>query len=111
MVVTGPTLIFHQDQSRQPEEITDRLADTLLVVEVADMGIHWLDPTDLDGTKMDWRVNLQAGLGSHHACGGLHVLMADGTVHHLGDYVPPEELQALATINGQENVDPQAWSE
>ncbi len=112
MVINGPTLLFNGSESRKPSEITDAPGATIMVVEVANMGAHWMEPVDLDGRSMDWSTNLlESGMGSHHPAGGLHVLMADGSVFHFGDMIPADELQALATLHGGEAVDPSAWSE
>ncbi len=109
MLITGKTLLFFQEEKRKPTAIADPKGSTFLVVEVHNMGIHWAEPIDLDARQMDWAVNVDKGLGSDHHGGGMHALMADGSVHHLGDFVPPEELQAMATIHGGEKVDPKSW--
>ncbi len=111
VVVNGPTLLFNSANERRPSELTDRLGDTLMVVEGIDLGFHWMAPKDLDVRTLDWALNSSTGLGSKHVGGGLHALMADGTVHHFSDFVPADELQAMATIRGGESVTANAWAD
>ena len=112
VVIVGPTLLFSGPQGRRPDEVSDPTGQTLLVVEVAGAGVHWMEPRDLDVASMDWRINAgPTSPGSGHDTAGLHVLMADGRVYHLGEYLPPEEFQAMATIGGGESVDPAEWTE
>ncbi len=74
------------------------------------MGTVWLEPIDLATEATDWLMNTrERGLGSRHADGGLHVLMANGDVHWLDESIPPEILRGLTTINGGESIDLQRW--
>lgn len=59
-------------------------SDSLLVVEVADSGIHWMEPRDLHVVQMNPIVCASHGQGiSSHHINGAHVSFADGTVHFL----------------------------
>ena len=109
MVVCGPTLVFDGTTERKPEDITDKMSDTMLVIEVADTDVHWMEPVDLSVTSMSWSINAEKGIGSHHSTPGIHVLTADGVVHHFEEMMPPEELQALATRGGGETTAIHDW--
>ncbi len=109
MVICGPTLVFDGPTERKPEEITDKLSDTLLVIEVADTDVHWMEPVDLSAASMTWTINTDKGIGSHHSTTGIHVLTADGRVRHVDDFTPPEELQGMATRGGGESIDTSPW--
>ncbi len=109
MVINGPTLLFNGPENRKLKDISDQASQTIVVVEVADAGINWMEPKDLVGSNMDWRVNASPGLGSRHYAGGIHVLMADGQVKHFGNFIPVEDLQGMATIHGGETVAPDEW--
>ncbi len=111
VVINGPTLLFDGSVERQPNELADGPGNTLLVVEGVDLGVHWMEPKDLDVKTINWMINTSAGLGSKHLCGGMHVLMADGSVWHFGDFVPADELQAMATIRGGESVSAGVWTD
>ena len=109
MVVCGPTLVFDGVTKRRPEDITDKMSETMLVIEVADTDVHWMEPVDLSVTSMTWIVNADKGIGSHHSTPGMHVLTADGVVHHLEEMTPPEELQSIATRGGGEVAAIDEW--
>ena len=98
MVVCGPTLVFHGKTERKPEEITDPLDSTLLVIEVDGTDVHWMEPVDLTVANMEWTVNSGDGIGSRHATKGAHALMADGSVIHLDEFVSPETLQGICLL-------------
>lgn len=110
MVITGDEYLFHQDEERKPSELKDGRRNTLMVVEVVNTGIQWTEPTDLDVENIDWNRDRQKGLGSQHPDGGLHVLMANGLVYYLGEFVTPEALTSMATIQGGEVVDVASWA-
>jgi hypothetical protein len=86
-------------------DITDGASITLLVVEVKDSGIHWMEPRDLHTLQSAPLVNAQAGQGisSFHA-GGAHVLCCDGAVRFLNSSMPASQLRALLTRNGGDDV-------
>lgn len=111
MVLTGEGFLFDGDAKREPNAIKDDVNSALLVVEVSDTSIQWTEPKDLSLDTIDWTRSRSNGLGSKHTSGGLHVLTADGEVHHLGEFVTPEALKAMATIDGGETVDAASWTD
>jgi hypothetical protein len=92
-----------------------------MVVEVANSGIHWMEPRDLELSSMALRVNPRQGRGisSHHPhdkwdrpahlCA--NVVSVDGRAHALWNTIPPRQLRALLTIAGHEAVErnPYEW--
>jgi prepilin-type processing-associated H-X9-DG protein len=103
VAVVGPNTAW----GRRLDEITDGLANTILLVEVADSGIAWMEPRDLHVTQMAPGINPKPGQGisSHHP-GGVNAAFADGHVRFISaDDISPEELEALLTIDGGETVD------
>ncbi len=106
MVINGPTLLFHKDRETDQSEILDLPSQTLLVIEVRNMDTNWLEPIDLDGRHMDWTINVNNGLGSHHGFPGTHALCVDGSVVYLRPETSPAELQAMATINDGQSLTP-----
>ena len=97
-------------------EFRDGTDSTILVVEVAGAGIHWMEPRDL--SFEDARVGInppgRAGISSHHSLDhgyffhdepGVNVAMADGSVRFLADWLDQPTLQAMLTIDGHEQIE------
>jgi prepilin-type processing-associated H-X9-DG protein len=80
-------------------------ANTILLVEVADSGIHWMEPRDLEVGQFDGTINAGSGQGisSHHG-GGANVVFADGSIRFLSSNTSPEVVKALLTTAGGEMV-------
>ena len=56
VAVVGPGTVFPIDgTSRRLADVSDGPGDTLIVVEVANAGIHWMEPKDLDWRTMSFR--------------------------------------------------------
>ena len=52
VVVVGPGTVFPGERPVKLGEIRDGSSNTVMLVEVANSGIHWMEPRDLDITKM-----------------------------------------------------------
>ncbi len=102
MVVTGPNTLFPGAKSRSKDDIKDNLATTIMVVEVVDSHVTWLQPVDFDVSISPLELTDPdgGGLSSHHA--GAHVLTADGKVHYIDATTRKEFLEAMCTIAGGE---------
>jgi type II secretory pathway pseudopilin PulG len=82
-------------------DISDETSQTLLVFEVdTKHAVHWMDPTDASEGMV---VNFAAGKSLAHS-GGTQCLLADGYVRFLGADVKPDELRAMITAAGGEEV-------
>ena len=105
-LVTGPGTIFHGETSASLEDITDGPENTIMVVEAAVSGRNWLQPKDLDRSTLNLAINSGSGneIGSYHAAGGAHVLMADGTVRWLDDLTSSQLLNSLLTIDAGDTL-------
>lgn len=105
MVVVGRRTAFPPaSATTRLSQITDGLADTLLVVETTGEAACWMQPQDLDTRKLQFELNSGRGEpGSNHP-GGAHIVTADGKVHFLKDGISPEVLRALSTISGGEPI-------
>ncbi len=86
-------------------EIKDGTSNTLLIVEIANSGIPWMEPRDLDIAQMAPTINAKSGQGisSAHA-GGAQALLADGTVRFISSQTTAELIRGLLTINGGETI-------
>jgi prepilin-type processing-associated H-X9-DG protein len=103
LVVVGPQTAFPGDICTALSDITDDKGNTILVVEVQNSGIHWMEPRDLHVTQMARRINAAKGQGisSKHR-GGANVLMADDSVQFLNAELTAGEIQSLLSIAGKE---------
>ena len=110
VAVVGPGTAWPGTKSTKLADFSDGTGNTLLIVEVADSGIHWMEPRDLHVLQMNPNINGKPGQGisSNHS-GGAIVAFADGSAYFLSDDLPPETIKALLTIDGGEEVSPEDW--
>ena len=100
MVVVGPRTAFPGDRCLAFGDIRDGLTNTVLVVEVKNSGIHWMEPRDLHVTQMNPRINPPRGQGIsslHKGCA--HAAMADGGVKTLSEQLNASEVASLLNID------------
>jgi hypothetical protein len=105
VAVVGPGTAWYGAKPRYFEEFADGLDCTIMVVEVANSGIHWMEPRDLDFSTLPMVVNPPQGMGissKHSKSAG--VVFADISVRFLDDDLPAQTLRALLTIDGGETV-------
>jgi hypothetical protein len=113
VAVAGPETVWHGTKPVSIEEISDDRTNTIMVVEMANSGIRWMEPRDLDFSTLQLKINPKEGVGisSLHrdvswlrSLLGAYVGMADGSVRFLPTDYPPENIKAMLTIGGGENV-------
>jgi hypothetical protein len=113
VAVVGPDTMWPNGRSRKAEEITDALANTLMVVEAHDTGIRWMEPRDLTveellnlaGDQSGGRGNCPHESESHYQyalgwCGAF----ADGHIQFLNHMVSRDVLVAATTVAGGETT-------
>jgi hypothetical protein len=102
LAVCGKGLIFEGSTGRDPKEITDGAASTIMVVEAdPERAVIWTRPED-------WKFNAAKpldGLGHAHP-GGFLALFADASVQFISDSVKPSDFKATLTIAGGERLQP-----
>ena len=104
---TRQQCFFDQDHRRLPSELKDGAALTVMITEATGMGVHWMEPLDLDPSEfVQWNAASYRGAGSMHLDKRFLVITADGKVHALPPTSLSDELSALVTIAGQESVYP-----
>jgi hypothetical protein len=106
VVVTGKETVFNADQSMSLNQLAamDGTSTTLLVVECAQSGIHWMEPRDLRYDEMSLKINDPSGkqgVRGHHG-DGANVGMADATCKFVSKHVNPAAWRAAFTANGGE---------
>jgi hypothetical protein len=114
VVVVGPETMWPGSTSVQFADIADGTSYTLMVVEVANSGIHWMEPRDLDFADLPMSVNPESGGGIsslHREQAwlpkrpyGANFAMADGCVQMLATDLPPETLRALLVTDDHQPV-------
>ena len=91
--IVGSHTCWPLDQPCTFKDVTDGTWQTLLVVEVYDSGIHWMEPRDLDAEQMAPRINTRGQLGISSSHEGLAcAAFVDGHSQTLSDTLPAETL-------------------
>jgi len=114
VAITGPGTVWPGLMSGSLKGIDDP-ANTILLVEVADSDIAWMEPRDLtiDAVLAD-KENLAGAITSHHRTSdgyflrtyqrGGNVVMADSSVHFLRGRPSPEDLAELLRPEGKKRI-------
>jgi hypothetical protein len=119
LAVVGPGTAWPGSRpANLKKDFPDGASRTILVVEVENSGVHWMDPRDLNFDEISFALNdpTRPSISSGHTVTGnwpwsgtfavVNVLFADGTVARLPADTPPETIRAWLTANGGENVSP-----
>ena len=105
VAVMGPNTMWPGEKATQFADIADGTSNTLMVVEVRDSGIHWMEPRDLHVLQMPLAVNPPRGQGiSSRHVNVAQAAMADGSVRVLSNDTPPETIEAVLSIAGGEPI-------
>lgn len=108
MALTGPGTGFGCEEE-PPRRLVEVPENTILVVEVRNSGVHWMQPGDLDIRTMPHTRNAADGRGiSSRYPGGFHVMFADLSTWFLSDAVPFDVLAKFFTIEGGKQNDREA---
>jgi len=109
VAVVGPGTGWPVPGQTEFRDFRDGLSNSILVVEIVDSGIHWMEPRDLNIEDLQLLVNPQSGQGiSSRHVGGALVCLADGSVRLLPSDVDAETLRKMITINDGEEF---SWKE
>ena len=116
LAVTGPGTAWPDDRGSTLNEFTDGPDNTILLVELANSRIDWMEPRDITlkealGSAEEGKASVPR---STHSQGGRYffrdtpiagfALFADGYIRVLYDRLPPKDLAALLSKNGGEPV-------
>ncbi len=96
----GSNACFDPTTPRSLDQITDGLANTLMLIEVAPaQAVHWMSPIDADE-----QVVLGVGRSSALAHeGGMNAAFCDGSVRYFSRDLADDLRRALISINGNDN--------
>lgn len=107
VVVIGDHTAWPGDKALTLGDFADGTANTILVVEVHNSGIHWMEPRDLHITQMARAVNAPHGQGISSAHqGGAQVGMADGAIKFVPEKTPADVLRSRLQIDDGTLADP-----
>jgi len=99
--ITGSGTAFGDGHGEKPRSLDEIDADTILVVEIRNSGIHWMAPGDFDIRTMPKTINDPNGRGISSSHGsGFHVVFADGAVWYRRNDVPFDQLAKFFTVTG-----------
>ncbi|HSG71636.1 MAG TPA: DUF1559 domain-containing protein [Planctomycetaceae bacterium] len=106
VLVVGAETAFPGSKSTTFDDFRDGLENSILLVEIANSDIHWMEPRDLNFQAMSFRVDdaSQPSISSPHPAGPAVVFGDRITTYRLDASLRPETLKALMTVSGGENV-------
>ena len=108
LAVVGPETIWPGDKPVAIRQIRDGVSNTIALVEVANSGIQWLEPRDLDFRTLGSTSGPGPTICGNHPRGPC-VGLADGNARQLSKWLAPETLEALLTIQGGEPIPADVW--
>jgi prepilin-type processing-associated H-X9-DG protein len=106
VAVVGPATAWPGSKCVRFQDIKDGTSDTILLVEVADATIPWMEPRDMRFSRAIVGVNMDRhrGIGSHHR-GGANISLADGSTRFLPNSISPAAIRTLLTLADGESID------
>lgn len=106
VAVVGPNTVWPGTQTTRLRSLSDGPSHTILLVEVVNSGIHWMEPRDLHVLQMAPTINPTAGHGISSTHEGIvMVSYADGRQVPIPETISPEELRAMLTRSGGEPIE------
>lgn len=101
MVIVGADTCFPGAVSRTLSEVKDGTANTMAVVEVdSERSIPWMSPFDVDEQFI---LNVDPKTKASHI-GGLHALLADGSVRFISSNTDVKTRHSLMTIDAGDTI-------
>jgi prepilin-type processing-associated H-X9-DG protein len=111
VMVVGKGTISDGPTATSFKDITDGASYTILVAEMSESGIHWMEPRDLSFKDMSFRINdptTKWCIRSKHGRSA-HVGMCDGSVKGLSEDMDPAFIKGCLTIAGGEKIEDPNW--
>ncbi len=105
MIVGEGTLGGTPNETVRLSDVKDGTSNTILAIEVAASGIHWMEPRDMTVDEAVAYITDPEATGQRHPHpGGVNVLMGDGSVRFLPGTTDPQTLRSLLTRADGQNV-------
>jgi hypothetical protein len=105
LAVVGRGTLWQETGVVRAEDVEGGLGNTLMVVEVENSDVLWIEPRDLHVRQMAPTINPKAGQGissPHYKRGGAHSVMADDSLKTLNNSRTPAEVNEMLTIEDDE---------
>lgn len=105
VAIVGDRAAWPADGTLKLSDIKDPAAETILLVEVADSGINWLEPRDLPFDEAATGIDRSPrGISSNHGS-SICIGLCNGQTRYLSKQTPRDILLALLTAAGGESID------
>jgi hypothetical protein len=106
VVIVGPETPFPSDRSTTLADMRDGAENTILLAEIGNSDIHWMEPRDLRVDEMSFTINdpAQPSISSPHSRGPAIVFADSIRAYRIDRSMRPATLKALTTIAGGEPV-------
>jgi hypothetical protein len=106
VVIVGDQTAFPGSSTTSLSDFIDGEDNTLMLVEIRDSGIHWMEPRDLTFNEMSFTPNdaSRPSISSPHRIGPAVVFADSIRSYRVQSTVRAETLRAFATIAGHEDV-------
>jgi hypothetical protein len=121
VAIVGKQTAWPGSKSASHADIKDGEENTIILVEVENSGIHWMEPRDLEFDTMSFQINDPTGnsiRGNHRFEKGklfwkrkipcVNAATCDGSARSLPHSIDETTLKALLTIDGKEPVS-ESW--
>ena len=116
VAVVGPNTAWPGSTPRKLADFGEHADETILLVEIADSDINWLEPRDLSFEEAKTGIHGpgEPGISSHHLQYDRYfnhgdycavVVFANRHTQFLSTRTPPETLESLLTIGGPKSID------
>ena len=103
--IIGDGMLSLGEHSVRIHDVPDGKRETIIVVEIANSDIHWMEPRDLHVDEISFKINdpSKPSISSHHP-GGANVVFVDAHVEFLDESTDPIQIKAMLTVSGGEDV-------
>jgi prepilin-type processing-associated H-X9-DG protein len=114
VMLVGPHAISNGPTGRTFKDIKNATSDTIVVVEVGNASVHWMEPRDIDAESVRIRRQSEnspdpgtarSEIASNHPR-GVNALFADGSVRFLSETVNLAAFRAMTMIDGPKAAAP-----
>lgn len=111
VAVVGSQALWPGSKGRLISQVIDGTSKTISLVEVADSGIHWMEPRDLtfDEAAQGVQVSGKPGAISSRHPGGANVGFADAHVIYLPLDISLKDLRAMLTADRSDTFKDPRW--